>query len=59
MTEFDKLFNTFTVAAVIILLATTVAAGSVAVINRGKSNIFSTTSAGNRVEITENYVTKL
>lgn len=59
MTEFNKLFNVFTVAAVIILLATTVAAGSLAVIKRGKSNIFSPSTVQNRVEITENYVTKL
>ena len=59
MREFEKLFNAFTISAVIILLLTTVVAGSVAVINRGKSNILSYAMTQNRVEFNENCVIKL
>lgn len=59
LNEFNKLFNTFTVAAVVVMLITTVVAASITVINRGDGNIFSATSGKKQVEITEICVTKL
>lgn len=41
MKEFNKLFNIFTVLAIIIMLLTTVVAASVTVIEKGKSNLYS------------------
>ncbi len=41
MREFDKLFNLFTVLAVIVMLLTTVVAASVTVIEKGNRNLYS------------------
>ena len=41
MKEFNKLFNIFTVLAIIIMLLTTVVAASVTVIEKGNSNLYS------------------
>ncbi len=41
MKEFNKLFNIFTVLAIIIMLLTTVVAASITVIEKGKSNLYS------------------
>ena len=41
MTEFNKLFNVFTVVAVVIMLLTTVVAASITVIEKGNSNLYS------------------
>ena len=41
MKEFNKLFNAFTVLAIVIMLLTTVAAASITIIEKGKSNLYS------------------
>ena len=41
MKEFNKLFNIFTVLAIVIMLLTTVIAASITVIEKGKSNLYS------------------
>ena len=41
MTEFNKLFNVFTVVAVVIMLLTTVVAAGITVIEKGNSNLYS------------------
>ena len=41
MKEFDKLFNIFTVLAIVIMLLTTVVAASITVIEKGDSNLYS------------------
>ncbi len=41
MKEFNKLFNIFTVLAIVIMLLTTVVAASVTVIEKGESNLYS------------------
>ena len=46
MKEFNRLFNAFTVLAIVIMLLTTVVAASVTVIEKGNSNLYSVV-AGN------------
>ena len=41
MKEFNKLFNIFTVLAIVIMLLTTVVAASITVVEKGKSNLYS------------------
>ena len=41
MKEFNKLFNVFTVLAIVIMLFTTVVAASITIIEKGKSNLYS------------------
>lgn len=41
MKEFNRLFNIFTVLAIVIMLLTTVVAASVTVIEKGNSNLYS------------------
>ena len=41
MKEFDKLFNIFTVVAILIMLLTTVVSASITVIEKGDSNLYS------------------
>ncbi len=41
MKEFNRLFNVFTVLAIVIMLLTTVVAASITVIEKGKSNLYS------------------
>lgn len=47
MKEFNKLFNVFTVLAIIIMLLTTVVAASITVISKGRSNIYSVNATRN------------
>lgn len=53
MKEFDKLFNTFTVLAILIMLLTTVVAASITVIEKGKSNLYSVNATRNENVIRE------
>jgi len=53
MKEFNKLFNLFTVLAILIMLLTTVVAASVTVINKGKSNLYSVNATRNADVISE------
>ena len=41
MKEFNKLFNIYTVLAIVIMLLTTVVAASITVIEKGNSNLYS------------------
>jgi hypothetical protein len=41
MKEFNKLFNAFTVLAIVIMLLTTVVAASITIIEKGNSNLYS------------------
>ena len=41
MKEFNRLFNAFTVLAIVIMLLTTVVAASITVIEKGESNLYS------------------
>lgn len=59
MREFNKLFNIFTVAAIVIMLITTVAAASYTVIVRGDNNIFSVQSSRNHSQNDEKFVSAL
>lgn len=45
MKEFNRLFNVFTVVAILIMLFTTAVAASLTVINKGKSNLYSVNGA--------------
>lgn len=47
MKEFNKLFTTFTVLAILIMLLTTVVAASVTVIEKGKNNLYSVNATRN------------
>ena len=47
MKEFNRLFNIFTVLAIVIMLLTTVVAASVTVIEKGKSNLYSVNATRN------------
>ena len=53
MKEFNKLFNIFTVLAIVIMLLTTVVAASITVIEKGKSNLFSANVTINELPISE------
>ena len=53
MKEFDKLFNGFTVLAILIMLLTTVVAASITVIEKGKSNLYSVNATRNELPIRE------
>lgn len=53
MKEFNKLFNIFTVLAIVIMLLTTVVAASVTVIEKGKSNLYSVNATINDNIISE------
>ena len=53
MKEFNKLFNIFTVLAIVIMLLTTVVAASITVIEKGNSNIFSANATRNEFTIRE------
>ncbi len=53
MKEFDKLFNLFTVLAIVIMLLTTVVAASITVIEKGKSNLYSVNATINEFPIRE------
>ncbi len=53
MNEFNKLFNFFTVLAILIMLLTTVVAASVTVISKGKSNLYSVNATRNFEAISE------
>ncbi len=53
MKEFNKLFNLFTVLAILIMLLTTVVAASVTVIKKGKSNLYSVNATRNVDVISE------
>lgn len=53
MKEFDKLFNAFTVLAILIMLMTTVVAASITVIEKGKSNLYSVNATRNEFAISE------
>lgn len=55
MREFNKLFNVFTVTAIIVMLLSTTAAACITVINRTNDNIFSADSYKN----TEDFVSAL
>ena len=47
MKEFNKLFNAFTVLAIVIMLLTTVVAASITVVEKGKSNLYSVNATRN------------
>lgn len=51
MKEFNRLFNIFTVLAILIMLLTTVVAASVTVIEKGKSNLYSVNATRNEFVI--------
>ena len=51
MKEFNKLFNAFTIFAIIIMLLTTVVSASITVIEKGKSNLFSANVTINEIVI--------
>ncbi len=53
MKEFDKLFNFFTVLAIVLMLLTTVVAASITVIEKGKSNLYSVNATRNENVISE------
>lgn len=56
MNEFNKVFNIFTVMAILIMLLTTVVAASVTVISKGKSNLYSVNATRNVSVISENCI---
>ena len=53
MKEFDKLFNIFTVVAILIMLLTTVVSASITVIEKCKSNLYSVNATRNEFPISE------
>ena len=53
MKEFDRLFNVFTVLAIVVMLLTTVVAASITVIEKGKSNLYSVNAPRNEFEFSE------
>lgn len=53
MKEFNKLFNMFTVLAIIIMLLTTVVGASITVIEKGNSNLFSVNATINSFAFSE------
>lgn len=53
MIEFNKLFNMFTILAVVIMLLTTVVAASITVIEKGKRNLYSVNATRNEFVIRE------
>ncbi|MGN1315919.1 MAG: hypothetical protein ACI4VW_02560 [Acutalibacteraceae bacterium] len=56
MKEFNKLFNVFTVLAIVIMLLTTVVAASITVISKGKSNLYSVNATINPRIISEHCI---
>lgn len=56
MKEFNRLFNTFTILAILIMLLTTVVAASITVIEKGKSNLYSVNATINDNVIRENCI---
>ncbi len=59
MKEFNKLFDVFTILAIIIMLLTTVVAAGVTVISEGKSNLYSVNATINFDSISENCINTL
>ena len=53
MKEFNKLFNLFTILAIIIMLLTTVVAASITVIEKGKGNLYSVNATRNEFQFSE------
>ena len=53
MKEFNKLFNLFTVLAIIIMLLTTVVAASITVVEKGESNLYSVNATRNEFQFSE------
>ena len=53
MKEFNRLFNIFTVLAIVVMLLTTVVAASVTVIEKGRSNLYSVNATRNEKVISE------
>lgn len=53
MEEFNKIFNAFTVVAILIMLVTTVVAASITIINKGNSNLYSVNATTNQKTISE------
>lgn len=53
MKEFNKLFNAFTILAIVIMLLTTVVAASITVIEKGKSNLYSVNATRNEIVFRE------
>ena len=53
MKEFNRLFNAFTVLAIVIMLLTTVVAASITVIEKGKSNLYSVNATRNEFSFSE------
>ncbi len=53
MKEFNKLFNIFTVLAIIVMLLTTVVGASITVIEKGNSNLYSVNATRNKFPISE------
>ena len=53
MKEFNRLFNVFTVLAIVIMLLTTVVAASITVIEKGESNLYSVNATINDNIISE------
>ena len=53
MKEFNKLFNAFTVLAIVIMLLTTVVAASITIIEKGNSNLYSVNATRNAFPISE------
>ncbi len=53
MKEFNRLFNVFTVLAILVMLLTTVVAASITVIEKGKSNLYSVNATINENKIGE------
>ena len=51
MKEFNRLFNAFTIVAIIIMLLTTVVAASITVVEKGKSNLYSVNATRNEIVI--------
>ena len=51
MKEFNKLFNIFTVLAIVIMLFTTVVSASITIIEKGNSNLYSVNATRNEFVI--------
>ena len=56
MKEFNKLYNIFTVLAIVVMLLTTVVAASITVIEKGKSNLYSVNATRNDNVISGNCI---
>jgi hypothetical protein len=59
MKEFNKLFNIFTVLAIVIMLFTTVVSASITIIEKGNSNLYSVNATRNEFPIRENCINLL